>query len=190
MALRQNTIDQLTAALRFRRIEEGITLMERIAGDLETIDASTAIPEAFPFWLHSESMPAFATRGFSLRFSTDSVARFRKQMTVDQYLQLRLADGFCALAMRQSDEAIRILELVIQARHDLGDSNRLALAHFWKGRAHRKKGEYESALTHIGLGHRPCDGFRRLIVTNSFLNIWNFIIDIRLWSQEGKNTFC
>ena len=53
--------------------------------------------------------------------------------------------------MRQSDEAIRILELVIQTRHDLGDDNRLALAHFWKGRAHRKKGEYESALTHIAL---------------------------------------
>jgi len=74
---------------------------------------------------------------------------FRKEIPTDQYLQLRLAEGFCALAKRQSDDAIHIFESVIQAREDLGDTDKLALAHFWKGRSHRKKGEYESALTHI-----------------------------------------
>ncbi|MEI9967785.1 MAG: hypothetical protein WDM87_03840 [Terracidiphilus sp.] len=38
---------------------------------------------------------------------------------------------------------------MIRIREDLGDGDKLALAHFWKGRSHRKKGEYESALTHI-----------------------------------------
>ena len=149
MALRQSTIDQLATALRFRRIEEGITLMERIAGDLEMIDASTLNPGSLSVlvaqWIDAGFRDARFLAAFLDRFSS----AFRKQLTVDQYLQLRLAEGFCALAMRQSDEAIRILELVIQTRHDLGDDNRLALAHFWKGRAHRKKGEYESALTHI-----------------------------------------
>jgi len=151
LALRQNTIDQLTTALRFRRIEEGITLMERIAGDLEKIDASTANPGSLSVlvaqWIDAGFRDARFLTSFLDRFSS----AFRRQMSVDQYLQLRLAEGFCALAMRQSDEAIRILELVIQTRQDLGDANRLALAHFWKGRAHRKKGEYESALTHIAL---------------------------------------
>lgn len=152
MALRQSTIDRLTAALRFRRIEEGITLMERIAGDLEKIGVSSTLNPGSLLLLVAQWVDA----GYrDARFLAPLLGRFssafRKGMAVDQYLRLRLAEGFCALAMRQSDEAIRILDLVIQARQDLGDQEKLALAHFWKGRAHRKKGEYESALTHIAL---------------------------------------
>jgi hypothetical protein len=109
LALRQSTIDQLTTALRFRRIEEGITLMERTAGDLEEIDASTANPGSLSVlvaqWIDAGFRDARFLTSFLDRFSS----AFRKQMTVDQYLQCRLAEGFCALAMRQSDEAIRIL---------------------------------------------------------------------------------
>ena len=150
MALRQSTIDQLTAALRFRRIDEGITFMERIADDLQKIDASsTPNPGSLLLlvaqWIDAGYRDARFLAPLLGRFSS----AFRKGMAVDQYLRLRLAEGFCALAMRQSDEAIRILDHVIQARQDLGDQDKLALAHFWKGRAHRKKGEYEKALTHI-----------------------------------------
>ena len=54
-------------------------------------------------WIDAGFRDARFLTSFLDRFSS----AFRKQMTVDQYLQLRLADGFCALAMRQSDEAIR-----------------------------------------------------------------------------------
>jgi tetratricopeptide (TPR) repeat protein len=149
LALEQNAIDQLTAALRFRRIEEGITLMDHIADDLERVEVST--PNSGSLMV---LVAQWVDAGFrDSRFLSTLVERFsvasRKAMKIDQYLQLRLAEGFRALAMRQSDEAIRILESVIQAREDLGEADKLALAHFWKGRSHRKKGEYDSALTHI-----------------------------------------
>jgi tetratricopeptide (TPR) repeat protein len=149
LALTQKAIDQLTAALRFRRIDEGITLMERIADDLQQLKVSTANPGSLLVlvaqWIDAGFRDARFLTPLLDRFSS----AFRKKMTVDQYLQLRLAEGFHALAMRQGDEAIRTLDLVIRSRQDLGDTNKLALAHFWKGRSHRKKGEYESALTHI-----------------------------------------
>ena len=44
LALTQKAIDQLTATVRFRRIDEGITLMERIADDLQQLKVSTANP--------------------------------------------------------------------------------------------------------------------------------------------------
>ena len=37
----------------------------------------------------------------------------------------------------------------LKAQQDLHDDSNTALAHFWKGRAHRKKGEYQKSLEHI-----------------------------------------
>jgi tetratricopeptide (TPR) repeat protein len=149
LALEQNSIDKLAAALRFRRIEEGITLLEGLADDLDQFAITMPNPGSLMVlvaqWVDVGFRDARFLAGLVDRFSS----AFRKEMPTDQYLQLRLAEGFGALATRQSDEAIRILESVIRAREDLGDQDKLALAHFWKGRSHRKKGEYESALTHI-----------------------------------------
>ena len=149
MPLDQNAIDHLTAALRFRRIEEGITLLEDMADDLEQVGITMPNPGSLMVlvaqWVDAGFRDARFLAGLVGRFSS----AFRKEMPTDQYLQLRLAEGFCALATRQNDDAIRILESVIQAREDLGDGDKLALVHFWKGRSHRKKGEYEHALTHI-----------------------------------------
>ncbi len=149
LTLEQKAIDRLTAALRFRRIDEGITLMEQMAGDLQQIGASTPNPGSLLV-----VVAQWIDAGFrDARFLTPLLERLgsasRKHMTLDDYLQLCLVEGFYALSMRQSDKAIRVLDLVIQARQDLGDVEKLALAHFWKGRSHRKKGEYESALMHI-----------------------------------------
>ncbi len=149
LPLEQNAIDHLTAALRFRRIEEGITLLEDMADDLEQVGVAMPNPGSLMVLVAQWVDAGFRDARFLAALMDQFSSAFRKEMPTDQYLQLRLAEGFCALATRQSDDAIRILESVIQAREDLGDADKLALAHFWKGRSHRKKGEYESALTHI-----------------------------------------
>ena len=64
-------------------------------------------------------------------------------------LQLRMAEAFRALASGECDKCIEALDFVLKSMKDLGENTNLALAHFWKGRAHRKKGEYETALSHI-----------------------------------------
>ena len=47
---------------------------------------------------------------------------------------------------------IRLLDFVLNAREELGDKRLIAIAHFWKGRSHRKKGEYDAARTDIVAG--------------------------------------
>ena len=40
----------------------------------------------------------------------------------------------------------------LQAEDELGDQRLAAIAHFWKGRSHRKKGEYDAAMAHVVKG--------------------------------------
>jgi len=76
--------------------------MERIADDLQQLKVSTANPGSLLVlvaqWIDAGFRDARFLTPLLDRFSS----AFRKKMTVDQYLQLRLAEGFHALAMRQA----------------------------------------------------------------------------------------
>ena len=149
MPLNKRAVARLTTALKFRRIDEGIALLDSVAGQLEQTNASEPAPGnllvLIAQWIDAGFRDARFLAPLLERFTTAE----RKKMAVDEYLQLRLAEGFHAFSGGRSDEAVRIFGLVIQAREELDDAAKLALAHFWKGRAHRKMGEYERALRHI-----------------------------------------
>jgi tetratricopeptide (TPR) repeat protein len=76
-------------------------------------------------------------------------AESRRRLSMDDYLRLRMVDAFRALSVEDIDCAVESLDLVLRAERDLPDPTLAALAHFWKGRAHRRKGEYETSLLHI-----------------------------------------
>jgi len=149
LPLTQNVIAKLTTSLRFRRIDQGIALLERHEADLQQIGPATPNPGSLLLLVAQWVDAGFRDARFLSPLMAHFSAAFRREMAMQDYLQLRMAEGFCALASGNSDEAIRILDLTVQAREDLGDDEKLALAHFWKGRAHRKKGEYEKSLAHI-----------------------------------------
>src|SRR6185312_1602809 len=65
------------------------------------------------------------------------------------YVRLRMVEAFRALSTDEMSDAIEALDLVLKTESDLPDETLATLAHFWKGRAHRKKGEYEAAYLHI-----------------------------------------
>ena len=60
-----------------------------------------------------------------------------------------MVEGFRALSAEEVDTAIEILDFVLRAEPGTADDHLLTLAHFWKGRAHRKKGEYDLAAKEI-----------------------------------------
>lgn len=64
-------------------------------------------------------------------------------------LMLKLATAFYDLATENVDQCIASLDLVLRAGNGVLLPQIQFLAHFWKGRAHRKKGEYEAALLDI-----------------------------------------
>ena len=54
----------------------------------------------------------------------------------------------------------RLLEFVLKADRELADENLIILANFWKGRAHRKKGEYGKAFEHVVEARRRAETMR------------------------------
>ena len=73
----------------------------------------------------------------------------RAGLRTREFLELRLAEGYSAMHEEDLDRAIAQLDFVLQAEVELGSRVRAAIAHFWKGRAHRKKGEYDAAMRHV-----------------------------------------
>jgi tetratricopeptide (TPR) repeat protein len=73
----------------------------------------------------------------------------RGQLCTLDFFKLRMAEAYRDLAGERLEKAIDALDLVLRAGEDLLGNYLMFLAHFWKGRAHRKRGDYERALLHI-----------------------------------------
>jgi tetratricopeptide (TPR) repeat protein len=73
----------------------------------------------------------------------------RSSMTICEFLELKTTEGFCAMDAEKLDEAIALFDFVLRAELELANVRHAAITHFWKGRAHRKKGEYDAARYHI-----------------------------------------
>ncbi len=141
--------DQLAHTLQLRRIEAGKTILDQAQPILVQLDP--ADPQATRFLLVVAQWVDVGYRDY--RFLDTLLEHFppefRRGLAVDDYLRLRMVDAFRALSVQDVDAAIDSLDLVLRAERDLPDPGLRTLAHFWKGRAHRKKGEYETALLHI-----------------------------------------
>lgn len=141
-------LQQLDEALRDRRINDGINLLEHAgpvwaAPDIERWGAAIAVRAAQ--WIDMGYRDKKHLDALLARLSPG----LRAKMPLLDYLQFRLAEAFQALSTEDSDAAIDSLEFVLKAERELGDEDLVILANFWKGRAHRKKGEYEKALKHV-----------------------------------------
>ncbi len=65
------------------------------------------------------------------------------------YLRLQLIDAYHCLATERPADAIEILAKVIASAEDALPLPHLFLTRFWKGRAHRQKGEYADAAVDL-----------------------------------------
>ena len=106
------------------------------------------------------------------------LARFPKEMRsrlpVGDYLQLRMAEGLLALLHDHPDEALRHFDLVLSLRDEIEDKEVVAIAHFWNGRCHRKKGEYDEALKRSGAGRELAQslGYEKMAAVMRVLESW------------------
>lgn len=141
--------EQLQEAVRHRRIRDGIETLEK--GDAYLRLLGPGSPEAAKLLLLIAQWVDLGYRDF--RFLDAMLSRFpaewRAALPVEEYLRVRMAEAFRQLSAGEPDPAIEILDLVLRVRRELTCPAEQALAHFWKGRAHRKKGEYEAALAEI-----------------------------------------
>jgi tetratricopeptide (TPR) repeat protein len=156
MTVSLHFLEQLDDALIRRRIEEGIRLLEHAGSDWTAADIErdgVAIALRAAQWLDVGYRDKKDVAALLARFSP----ALRSKMPLRDYLHLRLAEAFYALTTEEADTAIELLEFVLKSERELGDEHLMVLAHFWKGRAHRKKGEYEPALEHISEARRRAE---------------------------------
>jgi tetratricopeptide (TPR) repeat protein len=149
MSLETRFEDELGRALRLRRIRHGTAMLQSAEGELGGISPQT--PHAAGLLLLIAQWVDVGYR--DCRVLEELLARFppcaRKSLSAQDYLSLRMVEAFCAFCKGELDTAIGTLDFVLIALKDLPDESLSALAHFWKGRAHRKKGEYEASLGQI-----------------------------------------
>ena len=71
---------------------------------------------------------------------------FRAQLSLTEYIHLRLTEALVSMSAEAYDVAISHLNVVSMLGEEVDNKELLIIADFWKGRCHRRKGEYDSAL--------------------------------------------
>lgn len=149
MPLSPNLLRKLDSALLAGEIHDGFHLLGRHAKILTGI--APADPCATSYLLCIVQWVDLGYR--DLKLIEELIGRFasirRSDMRLSDYLQLRMVEGFHAFASEDASSATEIFEFVLHAQEEVAEPRFAALTHFWKARAHRKKGEYEKALHHV-----------------------------------------
>ena len=98
----------------------------------------------------------------------------RAQLSVIDFLKLRLAEAYRCLTHEQIEESIAALDLVLRIQGDVLPAYLVFLANFWKGRAHRKRGDYEHAQFHIAAARRTAEQMKapRLVASVKIHESW------------------
>jgi tetratricopeptide (TPR) repeat protein len=149
MRITANIMDQLNLAILERRVEDGLAMLKRL--DCKRVSQANMgeRPAAFLLCLAQWVDLGFESPDLIDRLLEQLTPQSRAQMPLGDFLRVRMAEAYTAMAHEDADRAIDLLSFVLGAESELGSAQLSVLAHFWKGRAHRKKGEYERAFEDI-----------------------------------------
>ncbi len=142
-------VKELNRAFTLRHVSQGVDLLDRTEGSWSRLLPSQA---------HATELLLLIAQWVDVGYRDYAVldpllkqfpVASRRELRLDGYLRLRLVEGFRALSAEEIDAAIEIFDFVLRAEPGAAGAELFTLAHFWKGRALRKKGEYETALGEI-----------------------------------------
>jgi tetratricopeptide (TPR) repeat protein len=142
--LPQSLLHDLKTLLQERRVAIGIALLDENRDSLAAISgcepgAGTAVG-CLAQWLDLGYEDSGLLSGLITTF-----ADVRSQLPIEDYLQLRLAEGLLAMRQENLTQATSHLDAVLTLASDLKDTRSAAIALFWKARCLRKAGEYDQA---------------------------------------------
>ena len=149
MTIGPQFVEELSHALTLRRVSDGMAMLDK--AERAWVKLAPSEPNAAELllliaqWVDVGYRDHHLLECLLLKFPSES----RRRLPLEDYLRLRMVEGFRALSAEEMDTAIEILDFVLRAEPGTADDHLLTVAHFWKGRAHRKKGEYELAFKEI-----------------------------------------
>src|SRR5215813_9385569 len=157
-----------------RQVSKGIALLDAHAHLFSSIDPEQKNAAGFVGYVAQwvdigYREPALVEKLLS-RFSKGA----RAHLPVGDYLQLRMAEGLLALLHDEPDEALVHFDLVLSMQQEIQEKELVAIAQFWNGRCHRKKGEYDEALKHATVGRELAMslGFEKMAAVMRVLESW------------------
>jgi tetratricopeptide (TPR) repeat protein len=139
-------LQELRKHLAARHVSSGFALLEENQPMFATLDPLQPNAAAFVGAIAQWVDIGYGEPELIERLLARFPAGTRRRLPLSDYLQLRTAEGLLALLQDHPDDALRHFDLVLSLQDGMEDKEALAIAHFWNGRCHRKKGEYDEAL--------------------------------------------
>jgi len=167
-------LQELRKHLVARRVSSGFSLLDAHRHILESLDPldrnAAALVGAVAQWVDIGYGDPELVEQMVARFLPDS----RRSLPLGDYLHLRMAQGLLALLRDHPDDALRQFNLVLSLQDEVEDKEVVAIAHFWNGRCHRKKGEYDEALRRSATGRELAQslGYDKMAAVMRVLESW------------------
>jgi tetratricopeptide (TPR) repeat protein len=162
----------LEELLLCRNVKEGFRLLDSATNVFDRIDPKDTAGIALAL-----SLAQWVDLGYRDLHFLEKVMQQLPNRSSDlpfvDVIRLNLLESYRSLATENSDNAILCLERCLWAV-DLLPPSLIFVAHFWKGRTHRKKGDYANAALHI-LAARECAealGRPKLIAVTKIHESW------------------
>jgi tetratricopeptide (TPR) repeat protein len=167
-------LQDLKQNLVMRQVSDGIALLDAHEHLFRSIDPAQANAAAFVGCLAQWVDIGYGEPGLIEQLLARFPTETRGRLPVNEYLQLRMAEGLLALLRDHPDEALRQFDLVLSMQEEIEDKEVVAIAHFWNARCHRKKGEYDEALNRAGVGRELAQalGFPKMAAVMRVLESW------------------
>jgi tetratricopeptide (TPR) repeat protein len=162
---------QLKDDLVCRRVDHGMARLGARQHLLSAIDPREKNAGVFTgylaLWVDVGFQRPELVKGVLARFPKPD----RAQLSLRDYIYLRMAEGMVAMAELAPEDAIPHFDLVLALGEAVDDQELQSIANFWKGRCLRKKGEYDDALAYttagrdiaLELGHQPMAAVMRVM---------------------------
>jgi tetratricopeptide (TPR) repeat protein len=145
----QELLSTLSRDIDSRRIQHGMHRLANIEQILEAFSPGLENAAAFLGSLAQWCDIGYgdATLVKRLLATYDHASRCR--LSISEYVHVRMAEGMVAMTEEILDSAIEHFDVVLKIAVETRSWDVLAIANYWKARCQRKKGQYESALSHV-----------------------------------------
>jgi tetratricopeptide (TPR) repeat protein len=177
----ESLLAQLRDDLVSRRIARGIDLLARHQPRFSTLTPTQKNAAALVGLLAQWVDVGFDRPQLVHRLLARFPLASRASLTLNDYLQLRMAEGFVAMSGEECETAVRHFETVLSFECEVQDKEMLVIANFWIARCQRTMGRYETALKYVVNGRNLALHLRlsKMAAMGQLLESW-------LMFQEGK----
>jgi tetratricopeptide (TPR) repeat protein len=167
-------LEELEAALVSRNVEAGFSLLDRSLTALSCIHSASPRASRLLLCLAQWTDLGYRDKAFLEQTYKRLAVENRAQLPVLDFLRQTLVDSYRAVAMEDLEVALALLDLTLRAGIGILSPDLLFLTHFWKGRVHRKRGEYADALAHIAAARSEAEkqGATRLVAVTKIHESW------------------